>query len=184
MYTVLDVTIYYTGSTPPNQDAIVTTKKITWFFGSRSKPKASFVTGILGGVDPRCYHVDIYQRGTPWGQPLINGCFNEPNLYIGNGWKSPNIHPLEKLVGLGFQEWIFKPQSHPIVLCQAEGSHSTASRGFFRDEFGGGGAGWKTAPLGFGIECLDTELLGSWIFASRKPGGTVNGRNPKQPPGM
>ena len=27
-------------------------------------------------------------------QPFINGCFNWmiPNLYIGNGWKSPNIH--------------------------------------------------------------------------------------------
>ena len=30
----------------------------------------------------------------PQVQPLINGCFNWmiPNLYIGNGWKSPNIH--------------------------------------------------------------------------------------------
>ena len=27
----------------------------------------------------------------PQGQPFINGCFNWmiPNLYIGNGWKSP-----------------------------------------------------------------------------------------------
>ena len=37
----------------------------------------------------------------PQGQPFINGCFNWmiPNLYIGNGWKSPNIHFL--MVGLG-----------------------------------------------------------------------------------
>ncbi len=30
----------------------------------------------------------------PQGQPFINSCFNWmiPNLYIGNGWKSPNIH--------------------------------------------------------------------------------------------
>ena len=32
--------------------------------------------------------------GTPCSQPYINGCFNWmiPNLYIGNGWKSPNIY--------------------------------------------------------------------------------------------
>ncbi len=34
--------------------------------------------------------------GCTWNpkQPFINGCFNWmiPNLYIGNGWKSPNIH--------------------------------------------------------------------------------------------
>ena len=30
----------------------------------------------------------------PQGQQFINGCFNWmiPNLYIGNGWKSPNIY--------------------------------------------------------------------------------------------
>ena len=40
-------------------------------------------------------------------QPCINGCFNqlddEPNLYIGNVWKSPNFHPsIGKKLSLDF----------------------------------------------------------------------------------
>ena len=38
----------------------------------------------------------------PDGHLCINGCFNWmiPNLYIGNGWKSPNIH--SKIGCLGY----------------------------------------------------------------------------------
>ena len=83
--------------------------------------------GIFVGEDPELHwrvgknhHKRILsQAGQPlncWGitnlvpgtlkehnEPFINGCFNwkmEPNLYIGNGWKSPNIH--FKLGCLGF----------------------------------------------------------------------------------
>ena len=44
----------------------------------------------------------------PDGHPFINGCFNWmiQNLYIGNGWKSPNIHL--KLGVLGFQVYTIK----------------------------------------------------------------------------
>ena len=36
-------------------------------------------------------------------QPRFNGCFNWMirNPYIKNGWKSPNCHPLKKMIGLG-----------------------------------------------------------------------------------
>ena len=42
-------------------------------------------------------------------QPFINGFFNWmiPNLYLGNGWKSPNIHPFINGC-LGFQVLIRK----------------------------------------------------------------------------
>ena len=43
------------------------------------------------------------QHLEPQTVPFINGCFNWmiPNLYIENGWKSPNFHPFYKMVGLG-----------------------------------------------------------------------------------
>ena len=44
--------------------------------------------------------------------------------------------------------------------------------GFFGTSLTGGGAGKQRGPWVLGIECLDTKLLGSLIFASRKPGGT------------
>ena len=93
-----------------------------------SKPKEMIgFGGIFVGEDPELHwrvgknhHKRILsQAGQPlncWGitnlvpgtlkehnEPFINGCFNwkmEPNLYIGNGWKSPNIH--FKLGCLGF----------------------------------------------------------------------------------
>lgn len=47
--------------------------------------------------------------GTSWkpqgAQPFVNGCrfqldAGSPNLHIGNGWKSPYIHPLADRIKL------------------------------------------------------------------------------------
>ena len=52
-------------------------------------------------TDIMIYHMYV----EPQGQPFINGCFSWmiPNLYIGNGWKSPNIY--FKLVVRGSRYW-------------------------------------------------------------------------------
>ena len=46
------------------------------------------------------------EPGTPCGQAFRNGWrhqLDEPNLYIGNGWKSP-FPSIYKWLALGFQE--------------------------------------------------------------------------------
>ena len=64
----------------------------------------------------RYHFLAVFQTIWTWNskQPFINGSFNWmiPNLYIGNGWKSPNIH--FKLVCLGYQvPSVFHPTNPP-----------------------------------------------------------------------
>ena len=55
-------------------------------------------------IDDWCFLGDSARLLTAWNpkQPLINGCFNWmiPNLYIGNGWKSPFPSTLNWLFGV------------------------------------------------------------------------------------
>ena len=58
-------------------------------------------------------------------QPFINGCFNWiiPNLYIGNGWKSP--FPSMKINGWPWGSWVYQMLGHIFqgdIFCDIHGS--------------------------------------------------------------